>query len=103
MFYGVLIAIVILLLQVYLSKGVTVGLIIPLGSIFGVILSGMMIFASDGGGWEEPNNRLLLLIFLFLTIVSFLLYFVRRKNEYRQGYFNNEKIEKKKNTGNSEW
>lgn len=101
MFYVVFIVAGVLLLQFFISKNPIAGLIIPMGSIFGVIMAALMIFSTDGGGWSKPVNRLSLLIFLLLTAVSFLLYFLRRRNEYQQGYMNDEKIEKKEKNRNS--
>lgn len=99
--YVVLIGVGVLLFQFFLSKSPVLGLMIPMASMLGVIIAGMMIFASDGGGWEAPNNRLTLLIFLVLTISSFLLYFYQRRNEYLQGYMSDKKTEKKTNNRNT--
>lgn len=102
MIYVVIAIAGVLVLQFFLSKHPIAGLILPMSSIFGVIMAGMVIFASDGGGWGKPTNRLTLLIFLLLTAVSFLMYFIRRRNEYQQGYLYDEKAEKKENKGDSE-
>lgn len=95
MIYVVLVAAGILVLQYFLAKNPVAGLIIPMGSIFGVIMAALLIFSADGGGWAVPNNRLTLLVFLFLTAVSFLLYFIHRRDEFRDGYRDEEKVEEK--------
>lgn len=102
MIYVVLIIIAVILAQLFLANYPIGGLILPMASMFGVIVSGMILFAPSGSGWKDSRNQLSLLLFLLLTAVTFLIYFLKRRKEYQEGYLNNEKTEKRPDDSDSE-
>ena len=91
---AVLIVLAILVLELLLARYPIAGLIIPMASMFGVIVGGMMLLAPSGGGWQDIKNREAFLLFIVLTAGSFLIYYRKRRKEHQEGYLNSEKAEK---------
>lgn len=102
MIYIVLIVAGVILLQLALARYPIAGLVLPMMSMFGVILSVLVLFAPSGSGLGDSKNRLSLLIFLLLSTVTFLIYFMKRRKEYQEGYMNAEKVKKKGSDEDSE-
>lgn len=95
MIYIVLIVIGVILLQLWLARFPIAGLILPMMSIFGLLMSGMVLLAPSGEGLADSRNRVALLLFLLLAAATFLIYFLQRQKEYQEGYLNDEKAENK--------
>ena len=102
MFYVVLIIAGVIALQLWLARFPIAGLLLPMMSIFGVIIAGMILFAPSGAGMAESRNLVSLLLFLLLTAGTFLIYFLKRRKEYQEGYLNDEKAEIKPKNSDSE-
>ena len=92
----VLIVLAILVLELLLARYPIAGLIIPMASMFGVIVAGMMLLAPSGVGWQDVKGREAFLLFIILTAGSFLIYYRKRRKEHQEGYLNVEKPEKKR-------
>lgn len=90
MLYVILIALGVLALEYYLANYVIAGLIIPLTSAMGLIMAFLVMLTAGGNAGEDPFYVRSLLLFLFLTASSFLMYYRKRRQEYREGYMNDE-------------
>lgn len=102
MIYIVLIVIAVILVQLYAARFPIAGLILPMMSMFGSIIAGMILFSPSGEGWADSRNRVSLLLFLLLAAATFLIYFLKRRKEYQEGYLNDEHAEIKTKKGDSE-
>ena len=94
MIYVVFLVLATVVLELFLAKYPIGGLIIPIASMFGVIVAGMMLFAPSGDGWQDIKNRQALLLFLIQTATTFLIYYRKRRKEHQEGYLNSERAEK---------
>ena len=90
-----LIVLGIMVLELFLSQYPIVGLIIPMASMFGMIVAGMMLLAPSGGGWQDAKSREAFLLFIVLSAGSFLIYYRTRRKEHQEGYLGSEKSGKR--------
>lgn len=88
--YLVLIALAILALEYRLAGYVIAGLIIPLTSAVGLIMALLVLFTAGERVGEDPFYIRSLLLFLFLTAATFLIYWRKRRQDYRAGYLTDE-------------
>lgn len=94
--YVILIALGVLVLEYSLAKYVIVGLIIPMTAAMGMIMAFFTLIMAGEGAGKDPFLIQSLLLFLFLAAVSFLIYYRRRRQEYREGYMNEDQYFKDK-------
>lgn len=96
MVHVILIILAIMVLEIFLAKYLIAGLMIPMASMFGMIVAGMMLLAPSSDGWQDVKSREAFLLFIILTAGSFLIYYWKRRKEHQEGYLNTENAENKR-------